>query len=178
MVTYQFPARNAEIQANNFHVTRMAGPAAGGIEMPPVKVVWYDGGLRPPRPLDLEDDERLGDTGRLIIGTEGYILGRRLYPEKRREEVGRIESSIPRVSGAYAEWAECCKSGKRSGSHFDWAGPLAETVLLGNVALRPELRDKLTRARLLWDSAKLEITNVPEANAFLRREYREGWSLV
>ncbi|MCC7375533.1 MAG: Gfo/Idh/MocA family oxidoreductase [Verrucomicrobiales bacterium] len=178
MVTYQFPARSAEVQANNFQVLGMSGADAGAIEMPPVRLTWYDGGLRPPRPADLEEDEVLGDNGRLLVGTEGYILGSRVYPEKRRVEVGRVESKIPRVpQGAYAEWSECCKKSRRAGSHFDWAGPLAETVLLGNVALRVQLREKLTRSKLLWDTQKLEFTNLPEANAFLKRAYREGWSL-
>jgi hypothetical protein len=54
---------------------------------------------------------------------------------------------------------------------------LAEAVLLGNVALRVKLREELTRARLLWDSANLTVPNLPEANRFIRREYRAGWSL-
>jgi predicted dehydrogenase len=179
VVTYQFAARTAEPQANNFHVAGLTGAAAGGVEMPPVKVVWYDGGLRPPRPADLEDDEAMGDNGRLLIGTEGYILGGRVYPEKRRVEVGTIERTIPRVpEGSYAEWAASCRSGKPSGTHFDWAGPLAEAVLLGNVGLRVQLRERLTKARLLWDPVKFGFANVPEANAFLKREYREGWKLV
>ena len=53
MVTYYFPARDATVQANNYHVRGMTGPGAGAVAMPPVKVVWYDGGLRPPRPRDL-----------------------------------------------------------------------------------------------------------------------------
>jgi len=179
MVTYRFPARPAQVQSNNYHVRGMSGAKAGAVAMPPLKLTWYDGGLRPPRPADLEDDEVLGDNGRMLVGTEGYILGTRVYPERRRVEVGRIESSIPRVpQGAYREWASCCKAGTCAGSHFDWAGPLAETVLLGNVALRVGLREKLTRAALLWDPVKFAFTNVPEANAFLKREYREGWSLT
>ena len=146
--------------------------------MPPVKLVWYDGGLRPSRPVDLEDDEVLGDNGRLLIGTEGYILGRRIYPDKRRSEVGQVANAIPRVpEGSYGEWANSCRSGKPSGTNFAWAGPLAEAVLLGNVALRVELREQLTRAALQWDSGKLEVTNLRDANAFLRREYRAGWTL-
>ena len=177
-VTYQFPARTAEVQANNFHVAGMSGVAAGAVEMPPLKLVWYDGGLRPPRPADLEDDEAMGDNGRLLVGTEGYILGTRVYPEKRRVDVGRIERTIPRVAGGhYGEWADSCRTGKPSGTNFAWSGPLAEAVLLGNVALRVELRERLTRAALRWDPVKFEFSNVAEANQFLRRQYREGWKL-
>lgn len=178
MVTYHFAARTAEVQANNFHVAGQSGAKAGGVAMPPLKLVWYDGGLRPARPADLEDEEAMGDNGRLLIGTEGYILGTRVYPEKRRTAVGNIERSIPRVpQGSHAEWAESCRSGKPSGTNFAWAGPLAEAVLLGNVALRVEMRERLTKAALKWNSEKLEFSNVPEANAFLRRQYREGWEL-
>ncbi|MGE3310232.1 MAG: Gfo/Idh/MocA family protein [Limisphaerales bacterium] len=177
-VTYHFPARSAAIQANNFHVAGQTGVMAGGVEMPPLKLVWYDGGLRPSRPIDLEDDEVLGDNGRLLIGTEGYILGSRVYPEKRRSEVGQVERTIPRVpEGSHREWASSCRSGKPSGTHFDWAGPLAESVLLGNVGLRVQLREALTRAALQWDPAKLAFANLPEADKFLKREYREGWNL-
>jgi hypothetical protein len=144
-----------------------------------MKLVWYDGGLRPPRPADLEDDETMGDNGRLLIGTEGYILGTRVYPEKRRVEVGQVARSIPRVpEGSYAEWAASCRSGKPSGTNFAWSGPLAEAVLLGNVALRVQLRERLTKAALRWDPVKFEFANVAEANAFLRREYRDGWKLA
>ncbi len=178
MVTYRFPARTADVQSINVHVRELTGRDAGGIAMPPVKVVWYDGGLRPQRPEGLEDDEVMAPSGRLLIGTEGYILGNRVYPERRRREVGQVERTIPRVpEGAYQEWADACRKGSRAGSNFDWAGPLAEAVLLGNVALRLQLRERLTRAALKWDPVRFEVTNVPEANAFLRREYREGWTL-
>jgi hypothetical protein len=69
------------------------------------------------------------------------------------------------------------KGGKPAGANFDWAGPLAEAVLLGNVALRVQLRDELTLYRLLWDSEGLRFTNLEDANKFVRREYRAGWSL-
>ncbi len=178
MVTYEFPARTAEVQRNNFHVTGMSGAAAGGMAMPPLKLVWYDGGLRPSRPAELPDEEAMGDNGRLLVGTRGFILGGRVYPDALRAEAGRIERTIPRCpGGSYSEWAASCKTGKPSGTNWEWAGPLAETVLLGNVALRVQLRERLVRARLEWDSGKLEFSNVKEANAFLRREYRPGWEL-
>ena len=72
---------------------------------------------------------------------------------------------------------EACKSGEPAGSNFDWAGPLAESVLLGNVALRVQLRDDLTLSSLLWDSQALKFTNLSDADHFLRRNYRAGWSL-
>jgi len=64
-----------------------------------------------------------------------------------------------------------------AGSNFDFAGPLAEAVLLGNVALRVQLREDLTLSRLHWDPQNLKVSNLDEANKFIRREYRQGWSL-
>jgi hypothetical protein len=145
--------------------------------MPAVKVVWYDGGLRPPRPESLEDGVQMGANGRMLIGDKGFILGNAVYPESRRKEVGAVPKIIPRSTGHYSEWAEACKGGEPAGSNFDWAGPLAEAVLLGNVALRLKLREELTAKKLLWDSAALRFSNSTEANQFLRREYRAGWTL-
>jgi hypothetical protein len=177
MVTYEFPARDASVQANNYHVAGLTGPGAGAITMPPCKLIWYDGGLRPPRPAGLPDGKQLGDSGRLLIGDKGFILGTTVYPESRAKEVGEIPATIPRSPGHHLEWVQACKGGKPAGANFDWAGPLAEAVLLGNVTLRVQLREYLTRFKLLWDSANLSFTNLEDANAFLRREYRSGWSL-
>ncbi len=156
MITYQFPARG---------------------DMPPLKLVWYDGGLRPPRPEGLPEGNVLGDNGRLLVGDKGFILGNALYPEARRKEYKEPERTIPRSIGHYKEWIEAAKGGKPGGSNFDWAGPLAEVVLLGNVALRVQLREKLTRAKLLWDPVAFKITNLADANEFLHQPYRDGWTL-
>ena len=178
MVTYQFPARDATVQAHNAHLRGLTGPAAGAVAMPPCKLIWYDGGLRPPRPEGLPDGHLMGDNGRLLIGDKGFILGNKIYPESRAREVGQIPQTIPRSpAGHYQEWIAACKGGPPAGSNFDWAGPLAEAVLLGNVTLRVQLREDLTRFKLLWDAAQLKCTNLDEANAFIRRTYREGWKL-
>ncbi|MBW8041474.1 MAG: Gfo/Idh/MocA family oxidoreductase [Planctomycetes bacterium] len=156
-VHYQFPARG---------------------DMPPVKLTWYDGGMRPPRPDELENDRQMGTNGALFIGDKGKMLGGRLIPEARMKEYKKPPKTLPRSPGHHQEWIDACKGGKPAGSNFpDHAGPLAEAVLLGNVALRPELKEKMNRAKLLWDGPNLKITNVPEANKFLHYEYREGWTL-
>ena len=160
MVTYQFPARGA---------------------MPALKLVWYDGGLRPPRPEALRDGDVMGDNGHLLVGDKGIITNGprkwRLYPEKLAADFGEPPKKLARSPGHYQEFIDACKGGPAAGSNFNWAGPLTETVLLGNVALRVQMREKLTRAKLLWDSEKFEFTNLPEANQFLRKEYRQGWSV-
>jgi len=160
MVTYRFPARG---------------------EMPPVKLVWYDGGLRPPRPEELEPGEEMGANGHLFIGDGGKILSQKknygLIPAKRQKEYGAPPRKLPRSIGHYKEWIAACKGGQAAGSNFDWAGPLTEVVLLGNIALRQQLREELTTKRLLWDGDNMRFTNSEEANQSLKSEYRNGWSL-
>jgi hypothetical protein len=74
------------------------------------------------------------------------------------------------------EWILACKGGAPAGSNFDWAGPLTETVLLGNIPLRRELRDVLSGQTLSYDPVKVAV-NLPEADKFVHYEYRKGWSL-
>ena len=155
-------------------------------EMPPLKLVWSDGGMRPPRPAELEEGREMGPTGHLLVGDQGKVLtvkmgnraGYHLIPESRQKEYGDPPRKLPRSPGHYVEWIQACKGGQPGGSNFDWAAPLTEAVLLGNVALRVRLREELTRKKLLWDGANMRFTNSDEANNFLRREYRQGWSLV
>ena len=98
MVTYEFPARSAAVQANNYHVLGQQGASAGGVEMPALKAVWYDGGLRPPRPAGLPERVKMGANGRLLIGDKGFILETNVYPETRRKELGDVAKTIPRVA--------------------------------------------------------------------------------
>ena len=169
-VRYQFPERPGP-------------PKAGLIQSraslwPPVKLTWYDGGLRPRRPDELADGQQFGTNGILFIGDKGKMLEYTLMPESKRKEYGKPPQMLPRSPGHFIEWIEACKGGKPAGSNFvDHAGLLAEVVLLGNVALRPELKETLTRTKLYWDGPNLKFTNMPEANEYLRRDYRQGWSL-
>lgn len=151
-------------------------------EMPPVKVQWYDGGLRPPRPAVLKAGDLLGANGVMLVGDDGVLLTDwdepwRLFPEERAKEYGTPAKVLPRSPGHHEEWIRACKGGPKAGSNFDWAGPLTEGVLLGNVALRSQLRDDLTQKSLQWDSETMKFTNHDSANQYLRREYREGWQV-
>ena len=119
----------------------------------------------------------MGDNGRLLIGDGGFILGNSVYPEARARRSSDLGKEIPRSKGHYEEWLAACKDGAPAGSNFDWAGPLTEAVLLGNVALRSQLREDLTLMKLLWDGPSLKFSNSEAANTFLRREYRTGWTL-
>ncbi len=145
--------------------------------MPPCKLVWYDGGLRPPRPDGLPNGQAMGDNGHLLVGEKGFILGTKVFPKGCAREAATVTSSIPRSVGHYKEWIAACKGGQIAGSNFDWAGPLAKSVLLGNVALRVQLREDLTRCKLEWDAENLKFSNLDQANKFVRNEYRAGWSL-
>ncbi len=177
VVTYEFPARSAAAQANNRHVHGLRGSAAGEIKMPPCKLVWCDGGLRPARPEGLSAGRKMSDNGALLLGDKGFILDNTVYPESRAKEFAKLAPTLPRSPGHYQEWTAACKGGMPAGSNFDWAGPLAEAVLLGNVALRVQLREEMTLGKLEWDSAALRVTNLKEANQFVRRDYRSGWCL-
>ena len=177
MITYQFSVRTAAPQGNNVHHQGLTGPAAGGIEMPPCKLIWYDGGLRPPRPDDLPEGIKMGDNGRLLVGEKGFILNSHVFPEARAKEVAGIPSMLPPSIGHFQEWVAACKGGRAAGSNFDWAGPLTESVLLGNVALRVQLREELTLHKLVWDPIGFRFPNLDEATKFLRREYRPGWPI-
>jgi predicted dehydrogenase len=160
MITYNFPARKP---------------------MPPVEMVWYDGGLRPPRPTELKDKDLMGDNGLLLIGEKGILLTDlrrwRLFPDELAKDYGEPPKKLARSPGHHQEFIDACKGGTPAGSNFDWAGPMTETVLLGNVPLRNELRPQLTRVKLQWDTEKLSFSNYPVADQFLRRDYRKGWEV-
>jgi predicted dehydrogenase len=157
-------------------IVRYKFPARG--EMPPLTVVWYDGGLVPERPEELEPDRRMGDQygGALYIGDQGKILtgsrgatGVRIIPDSKMNAYQRPAKSLPRSIGHREEWVTACKGGTPAASNFDYAGPLSELVLLGNIAIR------FWQQKLEWNGEK--FTNLPEANQYLHREYRKGWSL-
>jgi predicted dehydrogenase len=140
-------------------------------DMPPVKLTWYDGGLKPARPAELEKERKLGDGGVIFVGDKGVIMDGRLVPESRMKDYKKPAKSIPRIAGTHEQnWIDACKGGPAACANFEYAGPLTETVLLGNVAIR-------TGKRIEWDGPNMKITNIPEANELLGRKYREGWTL-
>lgn len=148
-------------------IARYEFAARGGL--PPVKLNWYDGGLKPPRPEELEPGRQM--SGVIYVGENGKMMGHLLIPESRRKAYGRPSKTLPRSPGHYKEWVDACRGGPAPGSNFvDYSGLLTETCLLGNVALR-------SGRKLHWDGPNFKITNVPEADEYLKREYREGWTL-
>jgi len=156
-VTYEFPARPG---------------------FDPVTLHWYDGGMKPPRPKELKEGRSWGTNGIFFVGDKGMMLEERLIPESRQKEYGKPPQKLERSPGHHKEWILACKGDKPAGSNFpDHAGLLAQVVLLGNLALRPALKEKITRVKLHWDGDAMKVTNLPEANQYLRREYRQGWTL-
>lgn len=162
-------------------IVRYSFPARDGLA--PVELTWWDGGLMPGRPAELEDDMPFGDPdgGCLFVGTKGkltcgcYGAKPRLLSRELREAAKSVARSIPRIPGNTlgheADWLRACKGGAPASSNFEVAGPLSETVLVGNLAIRFPGR------RLAWDGERMQVTNDPEANRFVHRPYREGFTL-
>ena len=156
MVTYRFGARPA---------------------MPPVTLTWYDGGLMPPTPPEMDEGSSLPSNGVLYVGSQGKMYHGshggmpQLLPQELLQQAQQVPQSIPRSRGHYEEWLDACRGEGKTFSHFGYAGPMTETVLLGVLALRAPGR------RLQWDSRKLQVKNAPELNQYVHKEYRTGWSL-
>lgn len=166
---------------------------------------WMDGGIKPKRPEELGPNETFGDGGNgvLFIGSKGKMMcgtyGRnpRLLPTSRTEEIN-VPQTVERVpggeSGHYAQWVEGAIAGygkKQMSSPFEIAGPLTETLLIANLAIRGyDIRKPRTNEegrtvydypgrdiKMIWDAENMRVTNFDEANQFVKRDYREGWSL-
>lgn len=151
--------------------------------LPELKLTWYDGGMLPPRPEILEEGRKMGDEdgGLLFMGDKGILMcgcygqGPRLIPEEKMKEFKQPDKTVPRIpdgsKGHERDWVRACKGGDPACSNFDYSGPLSEMVLMGNLAVRfPE-------QRLLWDGPNMKVTNNDAANAYVKRNYRDGWSL-
>jgi len=167
---HQMPKEVTRETAPVASITRWYFPAEG--DRAPLTITWWDGGLKPPRPDELEPGRQFGnEDGLYIVGDKGKMLRHRLIPEARAKEVGKPPVVLPRSPGHYKEWIEACKGGKPGGTDFVLhAAHLAEVVLLGNIAIR-------TEEKLYWDGANMKFTNSDAANALLNPPYREGWSL-
>jgi predicted dehydrogenase len=144
----------------------------------PVKLVWFDGAERIPRPADMDPEDKVPPTGAIVFGDKGTIKygshgagGVRLVPEARMQAYTRPAKSLPRVKGHYEDWLEAIRQGKAAGSHFDYGGPLTELALLGVIATR------LLGAKLEWDGRKGRFTNSVEANRLLNPPHRPGWEV-
>ncbi len=178
--------------------THIQFPARGN--MPPVEMVWYDGGIKPRRPNELLPDEPIAevDGGIIFEGTKGKLMaglfGRNptLLPTKKMKEMTLPKSKYPFVEGGteghQQQWVRACKKGygTYTSSPFEIAGPLTETVLMGNLAVRSYNYSEANakgenmypgRKKLLWDGQNMKITNFEPANQFVKREYKGDYKL-
>ncbi len=144
---------------------------------PTLPLTWYDGGLKPPKPAELGEDEELPSGGVLYIGDAGVLLHEtygqrpRLFPAELIEEAQTVEQTFPRIEVSHEmNWVQACKGEGEATCPFSYAAPLTETMLLGVVALK-------AGTKIRWDGEAGRVTNVPEANEHLHRPYRGGWTL-
>jgi predicted dehydrogenase len=175
IITYQFPARG---------------------ELPPVKLIWYDGGKTPPEDImsgrktakaeeessDTPAKSKLAKSGCLLIGSKGMLFSPDDYGATQRllpsEDFANFEApppSLPRGTGSpllwhYREWVNACKGGPKTMSNFDYASRLTEAVLIGNLAVR-------TGKKITWDTTTMKAVGCPEADPFIKPEFRKGWEV-
>lgn len=154
IITWDFPARGAQ---------------------PPVRMHWYEGGIRPPRPAELAADRAWGPDGLLFVGDKGMLLngftgGPLFLNAAQQQAITPPPKTLPRTIGHYIEWVEACKGGKPAACNFEFAAPVTEIALLGVIAQR-------TGKHLAWNAADMRFTNNADANQLLNPPYRAGWSL-
>ncbi len=146
--------------------------------LPAFDLIWYDGGMKPFVPEELEaDNKSLSDEGMMFVGDKGKILASfhgnepRIIPEKKMRDYAG-EKEVPQDSRRRRSdtWTNSIKNKKESPGSFLFAGPVTETINLGAVALR-------AGQKVDYDSETMKITNLPEANKYLTRKYRKGWEL-
>jgi predicted dehydrogenase len=147
----------------------------------PVKLVWYDGNNRIPKPQDFPAEEKVPGTGAILFGDRGMIMhgshgggGCRILPDKLMEQhsgKNAPEEKIPRVKSHAWDWLEAIRSGRQAGSNFGYGGPLTQVALIGAIAIR------FPGQTLQWDEKAVRFTNNDAANAYVNPPYRSGWSL-
>ncbi len=162
-------------------VSRVTYEFAARDNRPALRLIWRDGSLAPPRPPLWEKNRPWPPmaNGQMFVGDEGVLIAGpygddpRLVPEHRHQEwlASAPEPRYPRSRGVYQEWIQACKEGGQTGSNFpDYAGPLTEMVLLGNLAVR-------LGGPIEWDAAAMRVTNIEVPEEYIRPTYREGWQL-
>jgi len=156
--------------AAQWTIARQEYPARGAL--PPVTLTWYNGGGYPPFLKDRNIPT--WNSAVLFLGSKGMLIAdynkHQLLPQEQFVEFPRPEPFLPDSVGHHQEWIAACKTGGPTTCNFDYSGALTEAALLCNVALR-------TGEKLTWDPQNLRAVNCPQADTFLRREYRRGWTL-
>ncbi|MBX2827593.1 MAG: Gfo/Idh/MocA family oxidoreductase [Flavobacteriaceae bacterium] len=166
-----------------------------------VSLNWYDGGIMPDLPSELKDGESPGDSGggsifhgdKGIMVTDTYSGNPRLLPSEKMIDFVPLTQTIKRVTSGHAgEFVEACLKGGTTSSPFSYGGPLTEAVLMGNLAIKAFQLKVLKegkeanqwapynypgRRTIKWDGENMKVTNYDTANAWVKREYREGWGI-
>lgn len=149
-------------------VVKYKFPARG--DMPALDLTWYDGNKTP----RVVAGEKVPGSGVMFVGTEGHMFASygnyKLFPKDKYSDFKPPAQTIPKSIGHHAEWIKACKDGSPTTCNFDYSGALTESVLLGNVAFR-------TGKQIDWDGENFKATNCPEADKYLRKEYRPGWEV-
>jgi predicted dehydrogenase len=149
-------------------------PARGN--MPPVKLTWYDGGLMPPVPEELGEEQLIKEGGAILVGSKGKLMhstygaNPRLLPKSLQDSTGKPPQKLARIPNEEHEmnWVDAIKNKTEACSPFEYAAKLTEVMLLGVVSLR-------AGKKILYDGPNMKVTNVPDANQYLSRQYRTGW---
>lgn len=172
------------VEASSYGATKETCPAASLVyfdfpargSMPPVHITWYEGGLFPPRPAQLEAGRSIGGNGIIYKGTKGAILGGgwskspRIIPESKMRAYKKPPKTIARVKGHHRDWLDGCRGKTTPSNNFNYSGPLTEFTLMGNVALR-------AARKLDFDWKNLKITNDADANKYLKPTYEKGFRI-
>ena len=144
-------------------------------DLPPFELFWYDGGMRPAIPDELGNEGKsferegmmfVGEKGKIVAGFRGESPV--LYADNKVVQLS--EPKTGRTGENRDVWIDSFLNNTQPPGSFIYAGPVTETILLGAVALR-------AGKKVEYDSANMKITNIPEANKYLVREYRKGWEL-
>jgi predicted dehydrogenase len=162
-----------EVSCPAYTIAHYEYPARG--DMPAVKLTWYDSGKKPELLGTLgEAAKAYAGGGQLFVGSKGMLLSNYgahvLLPQDKFADYKRPEQTIPASIGHHKEWLAGIRNGSETTCNFDYAGALTEAVLLGTVAYR-------SGKKLEWDAANFKITNSPESQQLLHKEYRKGWVL-
>lgn len=163
----------------NWSIIKFMFPATAS--RPAIPVTWYDGGEKPPKELLGEDVKDVPGSGALIVGEKDTLHAHGDYCQKFSLVSGNEPPQVEfkKSPGHFDEFVQAVKGGPAATSNFpNYAGPLTETILLGNLAVwcgkHPEGDGKIVQ----WDSKNLRATNAPELDAIVKRKYRDGWSLA
>jgi len=176
----QFESKYNKVENNvtypNASIVHYTFPARGN--MPELKLHWYDGGLHPERPDEMDPRSTWEKSGTIFVGDKGKIMcgeygnNPRIIPRAKMRAYKRPAKTLKRIGvGIEQNWIDACKGGEPACSNFEYSGPFTETVVMGNLAIR------MPDQKLMWDGANMKVTNNDAANEFVGKTYRKGWEI-